>query len=147
MRMTERPVVAITMGDPAGVGPEIVLKALAHAEVPARCRPLVIGDRRKYLTALFNIDLEIASHLAAENGIELTSPEELLTDPRFKAVLDKAVEERNSHLGKVETIKNYTLLKRDFSKDTGELTNTLKVKRKAVVEMYAKEIEAMYQEN
>jgi 4-hydroxythreonine-4-phosphate dehydrogenase len=44
--MTERPVVAITMGDPAGVGPEIVLQALAHAEVARRCRPLIIGDRR-----------------------------------------------------------------------------------------------------
>jgi 4-hydroxythreonine-4-phosphate dehydrogenase len=41
-----RPVLAMTMGDPAGIGPEIVLKALAHADVFARCRPLVIGDRR-----------------------------------------------------------------------------------------------------
>ena len=41
-----RPLLAITMGDPAGIGPEIVLKALAHADVFARCRPLVIGDRR-----------------------------------------------------------------------------------------------------
>src|SRR4051812_28157621 len=41
-----RPVLAITVGDPAGIGPEIVLKALAHADVFARCRPLVIGDRR-----------------------------------------------------------------------------------------------------
>ncbi len=42
----ERPLVAITMGDPAGVGPEVILKALAVEEVLARCRPLVIGDRR-----------------------------------------------------------------------------------------------------
>jgi 4-hydroxythreonine-4-phosphate dehydrogenase len=41
-----RPVLAITMGDPAGIGPEIVLKALAHADVFARCRPLVIGNQR-----------------------------------------------------------------------------------------------------
>ena len=41
-----RPLLAITMGDPAGIGPEIVLKALAHADVFARCRPLLIGDRR-----------------------------------------------------------------------------------------------------
>src|SRR5215210_4834851 len=41
-----RPVLAITMGDPAGIGPEVVLKALTHADVFARCRPLVIGDRR-----------------------------------------------------------------------------------------------------
>src|SRR5215211_4785511 len=41
-----RPLLAITMGDPAGIGPEIVLKALAQADVLERCRPLVIGDRR-----------------------------------------------------------------------------------------------------
>src|SRR5215218_2668034 len=46
MTGTIRPVLAITMGDPAGIGPEVVLKALAHAEVFEHCRPLVIGDRR-----------------------------------------------------------------------------------------------------
>jgi 4-hydroxythreonine-4-phosphate dehydrogenase len=40
----ERPILAITLGDPAGIGPEITLKALAHPDVYARCRPLVIGD-------------------------------------------------------------------------------------------------------
>jgi len=42
----ERPILAITMGDPAGIGPEVILKALAHDDLFARCRPLVIGDRR-----------------------------------------------------------------------------------------------------
>ena len=46
MTGTTRPLLAITMGDPAGIGPEVVLKALAHADVFERCRPLVIGDRR-----------------------------------------------------------------------------------------------------
>jgi 4-phospho-D-threonate 3-dehydrogenase / 4-phospho-D-erythronate 3-dehydrogenase len=46
MTHTSRPLLAITMGDPAGIGPEIVLKALRHAEVFAHCRPLVLGDRR-----------------------------------------------------------------------------------------------------
>jgi 4-hydroxythreonine-4-phosphate dehydrogenase len=44
--MERRPLLAITLGDPAGIGPEIVLKALLHEEIYARCRPLVIGDRR-----------------------------------------------------------------------------------------------------
>ena len=46
MQHGTRPLLAITMGDPAGVGPEVVLKALDHPEVYERCRPLVIGDRR-----------------------------------------------------------------------------------------------------
>ena len=46
MHSAERPILAITMGDPAGIGPEIVLKALAHDEVHGACRPVVVGDRR-----------------------------------------------------------------------------------------------------
>ncbi|HEX5691928.1 MAG TPA: 4-hydroxythreonine-4-phosphate dehydrogenase PdxA, partial [Roseiflexaceae bacterium] len=46
MAHDQRPVLAITIGDPAGVGPEVTLKALRHDEIYARCRPLVIGDRR-----------------------------------------------------------------------------------------------------
>ncbi len=113
-------------------------------ENPLFTQVVVIGDRRKFLTALLNIDLEMAKHLASEKGIKFNNPDELLGSAEFKELMDKAVEERNSHLGKVETIKYYTVLKKDFSKETGELTNTLKVRRKAVVEMYSKEIEAMY---
>jgi 4-hydroxythreonine-4-phosphate dehydrogenase len=46
MERRQRPLLAITMGDPAGIGPEVILKALAHDDLSARCRPLVIGDRR-----------------------------------------------------------------------------------------------------
>jgi len=46
MPQSQRPLLAITLGDPAGIGPEVVLKALAHTDVFARCRPLVVGDRR-----------------------------------------------------------------------------------------------------
>lgn len=46
MAQSERPLLAITLGDPAGIGPEVVLKALTHADLYDRCRPLVIGDRR-----------------------------------------------------------------------------------------------------
>ncbi|CAN5596962.1 D-threonate 4-phosphate dehydrogenase [soil metagenome] len=45
--MTDRPVIAITMGDAAGVGPEIVMKTLGHSELYSQCRPLVIGDTRR----------------------------------------------------------------------------------------------------
>ena len=55
------PVIGITMGDPAGVGPEVVLKALARADAYAFCRPLVIGDARpmERAKALLNLKLEI----------------------------------------------------------------------------------------
>jgi len=45
--MTVRPIIAMTMGDAAGVGPEVIMKSLAHAELYAQCRPLVIGDAER----------------------------------------------------------------------------------------------------
>ncbi len=113
-------------------------------ENPLFTQAVVIGDRRKYLTALFNIDLEIAKHMATAKGIQFSSPAQLLDSMEFRRLLDEAVQERNARLGKVETVKYYTVLKREFSKETGELTNTLKVRRKVIQEMYSKEIEAMY---
>src|SRR5688572_25932346 len=53
----QKPVLAITMGDPSGIGPEVVLKALAHPEVFAQCDPLVIGDRRILDRAMVNLDI------------------------------------------------------------------------------------------
>ena len=66
-----RPRIAITMGDPAGVGPEVIVKALAHAEVYAQCRPLVIGDRRRLERArdLTGAPLEVRA-LAAPGDAE-----------------------------------------------------------------------------
>ena len=55
----QKPVLAITMGDPSGIGPEVVLKALAHPDVYDRCRPLVIGDRRILARALTILDLPL----------------------------------------------------------------------------------------
>ena len=53
----QKPILAITMGDPSGIGPEVVLKALAHPEVYERCNPLVIGDRRILERALSNLGI------------------------------------------------------------------------------------------
>jgi 4-hydroxythreonine-4-phosphate dehydrogenase len=61
--MTERPIIAMTMGDAAGVGPEVIMKSLAHAELYAQCRPLVIGDAERLREAgrLVGSSLEVRS--------------------------------------------------------------------------------------
>ena len=65
-----RPVVAITMGDAAGVGPEVVVKALADPEVYDRCRPLVVGDARRLRRAveITGVDLEVSPVTGPEDG-------------------------------------------------------------------------------
>jgi len=105
---------------------------------------LVIGDRRKYLSALLTINLERAVILAAEKGLAYDSPADLLDNPDFLALVEEHVQARNRKLARFETIKKYRILKTEFSQDTGELTPSLKLKRKVVQQMYADEIESMY---
>jgi len=104
----------------------------------------VVGDRRKYLVALMNIDWDIAAGIAAKHNIKTAAPRDLADNPQFIKVFDEIVAERNSHLAKFETIKYYKILKDDFSHDTGELTTTLKMRRKVVVEKFKNMIDGMY---
>ena len=114
---------------------------------PLFSQVIVIGDRRKYLTALLNVDLGQAAVLASERSIPFARPGDLLDNKDFIKLVEDHVSELNKHLARYETIKRYTVVKNEFSKDSGELTATLKVKRKVVQEKYRDLIEAMYQEN
>ena len=105
---------------------------------------VAIGDMRKYLVGLVNINLEVAERIAREEGLSFDTPEELLDRKDFLSIVDRHVEERNSHLARVETIKYYRIIKDPFSEETGELTPSLKVKRKFVMEKYCDIIEDMY---
>jgi len=73
--MDARPVIAITMGDAAGVGPEIIMKSARHADLYARCRPLVVGDARR---------LQAAGRLAGVEGLTVNALHEI-ADARFVA--------------------------------------------------------------
>jgi len=105
---------------------------------------MVIGDRRKYLSALITLNMERAVSLAAENAIDHTQPVDLLDNPDFLAIVDKHVQAKNDKLARFETIKQYRIIKNEFSQETGELTPSLKLKRRVVQKMYAREIESMY---
>jgi long-chain acyl-CoA synthetase len=104
---------------------------------------VVIGDRRKYLTVLLTLDPEASEKWAKERGV---APETLHSSPTLRAELQKAVDSTNKDLARVEQIKKFEVLDRNFSVDSGELTPTLKVKRKKVYEHFADTIESMYAE-
>ncbi len=105
---------------------------------------VVIGEEKKFLSALVNINLDHAKILAVRHNIDFNVPEELLKNKDFLSVVDYHVAERNALLARFETIKKYTIIENEFSKDSGELTATLKLKRKKIYEMYLPEIEQMY---
>ena len=106
---------------------------------------VVIGDRRQYLVALFNLNLEESARLAKEANIAFTNPEELFEMDDFKRIVDSHMDKLNDKLARVETIKYYRIVKNTFSEATGELTPSLKVKRKVVMSKYKDLIDSMYQ--
>ncbi|MCK9364077.1 MAG: long-chain fatty acid--CoA ligase [Syntrophales bacterium] len=106
---------------------------------------IVIGEKKKYLTGLCNIDLDLAAMIAAEKNIPYQKPVDLLDNALFLAIVKERVEERNAHLARYETIKDYRIIRDDFSQQGGELTATLKLKRRVVIEKYQDLIAEMYE--
>jgi long-chain acyl-CoA synthetase len=104
---------------------------------------VVIGDRRKYLSALVTIDAEAGPAWAAANGEDASA---LHKSAKLRASIHAHIEEMNKEFARVEQIKKFTILKRNFTVEDGELTPTLKVKRAKVNDHFAEDIEAMYDE-
>jgi long-chain acyl-CoA synthetase len=117
---------------------------VALIERPYIDQACLIGDGRKYLTAFIVPDFESLKRFAKDKGIACSSQEELVHHPEIRAIFTKEVEHVNSSLARYEQIKYFTILGRSFDVATGELTPTLKVKRRVVNEKYQKQIEEMY---
>lgn len=105
----------------------------------------VIGDRRKYVTAIITPAFEALKEFANERHIQYSDIEELVKHADVKAMVQQRLETLQEGLANFEKIKKFTLLPRAFSMETGELTNTLKIRRQVINTRYAREIEAMYQ--
>ncbi len=104
---------------------------------------VVIGDRRKYLTAIVALDMEATAKFRSDRGLEgKGAPHDC---PAVREEVQRALDGVNAELARVEQVKKFRILHRPFSIETGELTPTLKVKRKIVAQNFAAEIEAMYE--
>ena len=104
---------------------------------------VVIGDRRKYLVALVTLDPDLSPAWAKQRGIDLAS---MPDNKELLAELQNYVDEMNKQFAQVEQVKKFKVLSRNLSQELGELTPTLKVKRKKVNENFSKEIEELYAE-
>jgi len=104
----------------------------------------VIGDRRKYITALVVPALEALKEFAASHRINYSSVAELVKNTHVLEFYKKRLEKLSESLAQYEKIKKFTLLSEAFSQDKGEITPTLKIKRKAVEANYKELIEKMY---
>lgn len=107
----------------------------------------VYGDRKPYLTALLVPNMERLLEFAREKHIDYYDMDDLVIHEPVTRLMEQRLAEINSHLPQYESIKKFVLLPRDFSIDGGELTPTLKLRRKVIYEKYKDKIEGMYVEN
>lgn len=114
----------------------------ACRDLPLISQAVVIGDRRKFLSALLTLDEEYLPSWAEENGVSM---ENIRENEKLKDAIASQIEASvNSKFARVEHIRKHTVLPRDLTIDDGELTPTLKVKRRIVYDNWADAIEAMY---
>ena len=111
---------------------------------PFISQAMVYGDRKPYPVALITINPEELAKFARDNGILATDPAVVVKHPKVIERVSRTVEEKNSQLQSYAKIKKFTILSGDFTQDGGELTPTLKVKRKVVSNKYMSAIEELY---
>ena len=105
---------------------------------------VVIGEGRNYASALITLDPDAVTQWAAANGMAGKEYADVVTSDAAQAMVQGYVDELNNGLNRWETIKRFAILDRDLTVDEGELTPSLKLRRKIVVERYGSEIDLLY---
>jgi long-chain acyl-CoA synthetase len=113
-------------------------------QIAAVSQAVAIGDRRPYVVALLTLDPSRVAAEAEKAGSPARTSEEAARCPVFKAYVDKQVEAVNASLARYETIKKVALLPGELTVESGELTPTLKLKRRTIAERHRAVIDALY---
>lgn len=104
----------------------------------------VIGDSRKYLSALIVPAFETLENWAKDKGIQFKDRKDLISNEKVIRLFETEIEDKTKDFARVEQIKKFKLLDAEWSQETGELTPTMKLKRRVINQKYAEEIESMY---
>ncbi|MEV7168316.1 AMP-dependent synthetase/ligase [Streptomyces sp. NPDC093224] len=115
-------------------------------EHPLIGQALVHGDGRSYLVALLVLDAELAPVWARSRGIEADSAAALAAHPALREEIARAVDAANARLNRTEQIKRYRLLTEEWGPETGELTPSLKLRRRIVRDKYGDQLDALYEQ-
>ena len=130
LTLTDRKKDIIVTAGGKNVAPQVIENALKTS--PYVSHSLVVGDNRPYIVALITVDSDEAKALGAPDS------------PEVHAAIERAVAEVNRDLGRVEQIKRFAILPRDFSAEEGEITPTLKLKRRVIIDHFRDKVERLY---
>jgi long-chain acyl-CoA synthetase len=115
------------------------------AVCPYTSQAVVVGQARNFVTMLISLDEDSIAAWAKGGPLEGKSYGELCTAPETETLIAGYVEELNGKLNRWETIKKFAILPRDLSIEAGEVTPSMKIKRRSVEANFAKQIDKMYE--
>jgi long-chain acyl-CoA synthetase len=142
LRITDRKKDIIVTAGGKNVAPQNVENELKASKYVSQA--VAVGDRRPYLVALITLDPGEVSAWAAARGIEVT-PAEYPTTPEVRELVQGIVDEVNARRASYEQVKRFVVLPRDFSPEEGEVTPTLKLRRRQIQQHFAGDIESLYE--
>jgi len=142
LRVTDRKKDLLITSGGKNVAPQVLEAKLK--QIPVVSQAVVVGDRRHYVAALVTLDPDRVAGEAEACGSPARDAAAAAGCPTFRKYLEKKIEEINAGLARYESIRRFAVLPRELSIEGGELTPTLKIKRKAVYEHFAAEIAGLY---
>ena len=143
LRITDRKKDLIKTSGGKYVAPQ-ALEAKLKSLSPYLSQVLVHGDRRNFCSALVTLDEETIKPWQSSHGLGELSPNERAQHPEIRALVQSAVDELNQGLARYATIKKFAILPGDFSVESGELTASLKPKRKVIETRYREVLDGFY---
>ncbi|MFD9506612.1 AMP-dependent synthetase/ligase [Streptomyces mirabilis] len=124
------------------VSPGVLEERVRDHPLVAQC--IVVGNDRPFIAALVTLDSEAVDHWLQMRGKTRLSPSDLVRDPDLETEVRRAVVAANTLVSQAESIRTFRILANQFTEEHGLLTPSLKLKRKAIENAYATEVEALY---
>ncbi len=144
LKLTDRKKDLIITAGGKNIAPQYIENLLKFS--PYINDAVVIGDRRKYLTALIVIDEENVTKFAQDNKVQFTTFASMTRAPEVIELVQGEVDKVNKQVARVENIRKFKIIDKKLYTEDGEVTPTMKVKRKAINEQFKDMIESMYKD-
>jgi long-chain acyl-CoA synthetase len=142
LRITDRKKEMFKTSGGKYVAPQVIENKLKESRFIEQV--MVIGENRKFPAALIVPSFAFLKDYCSLKGIAFTSNEQIVKEPRIAARIMRSVEKLNEGRGSWEQVKKIALLPKEWSIESGELTPSLKLRRKVIMEKFSREVEGIY---
>lgn len=145
LRITDRKKELFKTSGGLYIAPQIIENKLKESILIEQV--MVVGEGKKFPAALIVPNFEKLSEIASNNFILFSDFEELVADEKIIKIFQDEIDQLNKHLGKWEKIKQFRLMKDPWTPETDELTPTLKLKRRVIMDKYADHVQDIYKDD